>query len=161
MNSHHDGETPEGWIPLPSGFVFHERRVVTRAAFDETLAWFPLPDPSGYAGIGMSLMDKMAGPREHWMWTDESGDRVARIIRLGYQRIVVELHGEDVLAVLEHTRQEARAKVLTPQEQDVLGRDTVLSTQIIPSGVIAESCASMWIGHGSVHNGFSLAQWKK
>lgn len=160
MSNHPDDDTPDGWIPLPAGFVFRERRVITRKAFDETLAWFPLPDPSGYAGIGMSLMDENAGPREHWMWTDESGDRTARIVRLGYRRNVVELHGENTLAVLEHTREEVREHVLTPQERDVLGHDTVLSTQIISFAVLAESCANMWIGHGSVHDGFSLSPWK-
>lgn len=106
----------------------------------------------------MSLMDKKAGPREHWMWTDQSGDRMARIIRLGYRRIVVELHCEHMLAVVEHTRDEAREYVLPPEERDVLGRDAVLSTQVISFAVLAESCASMWINYGSVHDGFSLGR---
>ncbi|MFL0565925.1 hypothetical protein ACH0CG_09195 [Microbacterium sp. 179-I 1D1 NHS] len=105
-------------------------------------------------------MDENAGLCEHWMWTDKSGDRTARIVRLGYRRNVVELHGENTLAVLEHTREEVREHVLTSQERDVLGHDTVLSTHIILFAVLAESSANMWISHGSVHDGFSLSPWK-
>lgn len=159
MRNHDDGNAPEGWIPLPAGTVIAQPRVVTRAALEETLAWFPLPDPSGYAGVGKSLRNKTAGPREQWMWTDESEDRIARLVRLGYRRNVVELHGNTMLAVLEHSRAEPHEHVLTAHEQDVLGRDAVLSTQIIPSAVVAESCARLWVNHGRVHDGFSLGRY--
>lgn len=159
MSRHHDGGVADGWIAMPPGWVHHARRVITRNALEEALYWFPIPDPNGYAGIGLALMDKTPGAREYWIWTDESGDRTARIVRLGYRRYVVELHAEDVFAVIEDPRRDAREQHVTAEERDVLGHNAVSPARTLSSSVVAESCASVWINHGYVHDGMRLGRW--
>lgn len=150
----------DGWFPLPADWVFRERRVITRRAYDDVLAWFPVPDPSGYAGIGMALMDKVDGAREFWMWTDDSGPRTARVIRLGYRRHVVELYGEDGCAVIEDPRRYGDEYRVADDERDVLGHPVVSSARTLSSSVMTESCARMWIDHGRVHDGYVLGRWE-
>lgn len=153
-------ELPDGWIPMPPAWVHHDRRVVTRRAFDDTLAWFPIPDPNGYLGIGLALMDKTdATAREFWIWTDESGDRAARVVRLGYRRYVVELHSADTCAVVEDPRRSSAEHPLPDYERDVLGHGAVSAARTFSSSVTAESCASMWLNHGLVHDGYVLGRW--
>lgn len=159
MSSLRDGGVSDGWFPLPPDWVHHDRRVLTRNAHQETLYWFPIPDPSGFAGIGLALMDKAPGSREFWMWTDESSDRTARVVRLGHRRYVVELHSQDNVAVAEDPRRDTNALPLGPEERDVLGHEAVSPARLFSSAVLAESCARLWLDHGRVHDGLSLGQW--
>lgn len=152
-------EEPEGWFPLPAGWVFRERRVVTRRAHDDAWAWFPVPDPSGYMGIGMALMSKTDVPREYWLWADDSDERTARVVRLGYRRYVVELHGADGCAVVEHPDRPTDEHRVAADEQDVLGHPAVSVARTLTSSVMAESCARIWIDHGHVHDGYVLGHW--
>lgn len=149
----------DGWVPLPEGWVFRDRRVITRRAHDDVLAWFPVPDPSGYVGIAMFLTDKTDTPREFWMWTDESEERAARIIRLGYRRYVVELHGAAGCAVVEYPDRPTADGRVAGDEHDVLGHPAVSLARTLSSSVMAESCARMWLDHGRVHDGFKLGRW--
>ncbi|WP_292679935.1 hypothetical protein [Microbacterium sp. SCN 69-37] len=151
-----DEEAPEGWTPMPPDQVWYERRVVTRRAADDTWAWFRTPDPSGYAGIGLALMDKAAGVREFWIWTDESDDRTARIVRLGYRRYVVELCAAGFRAAVEDPRRAGRALPVTDEEGKLLGRDAISPERIFSSSITAESCASMWLNHGLLHDRYAL-----
>ena len=144
---------------MPPGWVWHERRVVTRRAYEDTWAWFPIPDPNGYAGIGLDLMSKAPGAREFWIWTDESGERTARIVRLGYRRYVVELHGENGCGVVEDPRRFGSDYSVPEDERDVLGHEAVSPAKILAASVVAESCASMWLNHGELHDGFALSRW--
>lgn len=150
---------PGGWIPLPAGWVFREPRVVTRLAQDDALVWFPIPDASGYAGIGMALRNEIDGAREFWLWTDDSCERTARVIRLGYRRYVVELHSEDGCAVVEDPTRSGVGCWVSDDERDVLGHPTVSPARTLSSWVVAESCARMWVGHGRVHDGYVLGRW--
>jgi len=152
-------DLPDGWFPLPPSWGRPDRRVVTRSAHDDTVAWFPVPDPNGYAGIGLALVDKSDGAREFWMWTDDSDDRMARVIRLGYRRYVVELHGADICAVVEDPRRAGSEHRVTDDERDVLGHRTVTPAQVLTSSVVAESCARMWLDHGLLHEGYVLGPW--
>lgn len=149
----------DGWVPLPEGWVFHDRRVITRRAHEDGLAWFPVPDPRGYDGIGLALLDKTDVAREFWMWTDDSEDRVARVVRLGYRRYVVELHGADGCAVLEHPDRPTDEHHIAGDEEDVLGHSTVSLARILWSSVMAESSARMWLDHARVHDGYVLGSW--
>ena len=126
MNGPWEGAS-DGWFPLPEGWVYRVRRVVTRGAFDESFSWFPVPDPNGYAGIGLALLDKAPGAREYWMWTDESADRTTRIVRLGYRRYVLELRDRDHVSVVEDPRLGTDMLNLSPDERDVLGHSQVSS----------------------------------
>ncbi len=150
----------DGWVPLPEGWVFHDRRVVTRRAHDDGLAWFPVPDPRGYDGIGLALLDKTDVAREFWMWTDESEERLARVVRLGYRRYVVELHGADGCSVLEHPDRPTDEHRVASDEQDVLGHPAISPARILTSSVMAESSARMWIDHGRLHDGYVLGRWE-
>lgn len=150
----------DGWVPLPERWVFHVRRVITRRAHEGGLAWFPVPDPRGYDGIGLALMDKTDVAREFWMWTDDSEERLARVVRLGYRRYVVELHGADGCAVLEHPDRTTDEHHIAGDEQDVLGHSTLSPARTLSSSVVAESCARMWLDHARVHDGFELGRWE-
>ncbi|GAA3033483.1 hypothetical protein JOE64_000658 [Microbacterium dextranolyticum] len=150
----------DGWVPLPEGWVIHDRRVITRRALEDVFAWFPIPDPRGYAGIGLALLDKTDVAREFWMWTDASEERVARIVRLGYRRYVVELHGTNGCAVLEYPDRPTEEHRVASEEQDVLGHPMVSPARTFSSSVMAESCARMWLDHGRVHDGFELGRWE-
>ncbi|GLJ80853.1 hypothetical protein GCM10017586_25360 [Microbacterium imperiale] len=150
-----------GWIPLPPGWVYRAPRVVTRGAHDDGFAWFPVPDPNGYDGIGLALMDKIEGAREFWMWTDDSEERAARVVRLGYRRYVVELHGTDGCFVVEEVARTKDEQVVTDEERDVLGQTAVSPARTLTSSVVAESCARMWINHGLVHDGYVLGRWSE
>lgn len=158
MNSQGE-DASDGWVPLPPGWVYHERRVVARGAFEATLHWFPIPDPNGYAGVGLALMDKASGAHEYWIWTDESADRTARIVRLGYRRYVVELRRRDHVSVAEDPQRDTEPINLTPAERDVVGRDVVSAARVLSSAVLAESCVSIWLNHGRVHDGLRLGLW--
>lgn len=154
-------EEPDGWIPLPDGWVFRERRVITRRVHDDALAWFPVPDPSGYAGIGLALADNASGLREFWMWTDESEDRTARIIRLGYRRYVVELCGEAGCGVVENPMLSGDESRVTDEEHEVLRHPAVSPARTLSSWAITESCARMWLDHGRVHDGYIVGRWNR
>lgn len=149
----------DGWVPLPEGWVFRDRRVITRRAHDDVLFWFPVPDPSGYVGIATFMMDKTDFAREFWMWTDESEERAARVIRLGYRRYVVELHGTGGGAVVEYPDRPTGEHRVADDEQDVLGHPAVSPARTFSSSVMAESCARMWLDHGRVHDGYVLGRW--
>lgn len=153
-------DEPDGWFPLPAGWVFRDRRVVTRRAHDNALAWFPVPDPSGYMGIGLALMSKTDVAREYWLWTDDSGERTARVVRLGYRRYVVELHGAGGCAVVEHPDLATDEHLVAGDEQDVLGHPAVSPARTLTSSVMAESCARMWIDHGRIHDGYVVGRWE-
>ncbi len=152
-------DEPVGWFPLPAGWTFRDRRVITRRAHDDRLAWFPVPDPSGYAGIGMALMEKTNVAREFWLWTDDSEERSARVVRLGYRRYVVELLGADGCFVVEDTARSTGEHRVTCRERDVLHHPAVSPARTFSSSVIAESCARVWLDHGRVHDGYSLGRW--
>ncbi|MBN9213511.1 MULTISPECIES: hypothetical protein [unclassified Microbacterium] len=152
-------EDPDGWFPMPEGWAFRERRVITRRAHDESLAWFPVPDPSGYMGIGLALMNKTDVAREFWMWTDESGDRVARVVKLGHRQYVVELHGVDGCAVIEDPMRFGEERWVADDERDVLGHPAVSPAKVLSSSVMAESCARMWLDHGIVDDRYVLGRW--
>ena len=163
MNDDEDdwrSEEPVGWFPMPAGWVFRDRRAITRRAHDNALSWFPVPDPSGYVGIGMALMDKTDVAREFWMWTDDSEERVARVVRLGYRRYVVELHGVDGCFILEHPARSTDDHQVPDDEREVLGHPAVSSARTFSSTVIAESCARMWLDHARVHDGYVLGRWE-
>lgn len=145
---------------MPDGWVFRDRRVITRRADDDAIAWFPIPDPSGYVGIGMALMEKTDVAREFWMWTDDSGERTARVIRLAYRRYVVELHGANGCAVVEDPARPVDEHPVTDDERDVLGHPAVSPAITFSSPITAESCARMWLDHGLVHDGYILGRWK-
>lgn len=147
------------WTPLPPGYIYHERRVITRAAYADTYAWFPVPDPNGYAGIGLALMSKIGGPREFWVWTDESAKRTARVVRLGYRRYVVELNSACARAIVENPKIGGTEDRVTDAERDVLGRTAVSSAHLFTSSVIAESCVSLWLNHELVHDGYVRQPW--
>lgn len=148
----------DGWEPLPAGWVTPDCWVITRRAHDDALAWFPIPDPSGYLGIAMFLKDKNDVAREFWMWTDASGERTARIVRLGYRRYVVELHGADGCFVLEDSTRPAAEHQVPNDERDVLGHSAVSPARTFSSSTMAESCARMWLNHGRVHDGYDLGR---
>lgn len=153
-------EEPVGWFPVPAEWVFRDRRVVTRRAHEDVFAWFPVPDPSGYVGIGLALLDKTDVAREFWMWTDDSEERAVRIVRLGYRRYVVEIHGVDGCFVIEDPARAADERPLGDDETDVLGRPAASPAQTFLSSVMVESCARMWLDHGRVHDGFELGRWQ-
>ncbi len=158
MNGPWEGAS-DGWFPLPEGWVYRVRRVVTRGAFEESFSWFPVPDPNGYAGIGLALLDKAPGAREYWMWTDESADRTTRIVRLGYRRYVLELRDRDHVSVVEDPRLGTDMLNLSPDERDVLGHSQVSSVRVLCSAVLTESCAGVWLNHGKVHDNLRLGLW--
>lgn len=152
-------EEPVGWFPLPDGWTFRDRRVITRRAHDDGLAWFPVPDPRGYAGIGLALMEKTDVAREFWLWTDNSEERSARVVRLGYRRYVVELHGADGCFVLENPARSTDEHQVSASKRDVLHHPAVSMARTFSSSVMAESCASMWLDHARVHDGYELGRW--
>lgn len=152
-------EEPSRWIPLPAGWVFPDRRVVTRRAHDDAFTWFTVPDASGCAGIGAALRDKTGAAREFWMWTDDSRERTARVVRLGYRKYVVELHGADGCGVVEDPTRAGAEHPVTDDERDVLGHPAVSPARILPSSVVTESCARLWLDHGLVHDGYVRGRW--
>lgn len=105
------------------------------------------------------MMDKTDFAREFWMWTDESEERAARVIRLGYRRYVVELHGTGGGAVVEYPDRPTGEHRVADDEQDVLGHPAVSPARTFSSSVMAESCARMWLDHGRVHDGYVLGRW--
>lgn len=152
-------DEPVGWFPLPAGWTFRDRRVITRRAHDDRLTWFAVPDPSGYAGIGMALMEKTDVAREFWLWTDDSEERSARVVRLGYRRYVVELIGADGCFVVEDPARSTDEHRVTCRERNVLHHPAVSPARTFSSSVMAESCARMWLDHGRVHDGYKLGRW--
>ncbi len=155
MSESFEGSASDGWIPMPPGWTFTFTKVVMRNAQSSTLTWFPIPDPNGYVGIGLALMSKTGPACEFWIWTDDSADRTARVVRLGYRRYVVELHGEDVFAVVEDPTGDACEQITTTEEREVLGRTAVSLAQTFSSSVAVESCVRLWLNHGRLHDGFS------
>src|SRR5690606_20470967 len=105
------------------------------------------------------LQKRLAAPSEFWLWADETPVRSARVIRLGYRRYVVELHDGDRSAVVASVGEEPVAYDLNGQEADVLGRETVLSSQLFAGPVMAEACAKVWIRGGRVYPGTFAPGW--
>jgi len=87
------------------------------------------------------------------MWMDTSQARVARIIRFGPQRHVVELRDKDSVGILEHPETDDVEQYVTPAEQDVLGHPVLAPSQIVIGSVTAEYYARIWLDSGRCARG--------
>lgn len=156
MRDPFDDGAADGWVPLPPGTVLNTTRAITRRAHEETWAWFPIPDPNGYAGVALFLRGEGSAVREFWLWNEASEDRAVRIVRLGSRRFVVELRDSETNGILVDPARITIATPVSDEERDVLGHDAVSPAQTFSSPFLAESCARVWLNHGQVHDGCVL-----
>lgn len=133
----------DSWLPVdpalhPHLFREYPMRAVKRIAGSDESMLLDLPN---YMASHMALFHLIGAntPLTITMWMDTSQARVARIIRFGPQRHVVELRDKDSVGILEHPETDDVEQYVTPAEQDVLGHPVLASSQIVIGSVTAST----------------------
>lgn len=164
MDADDGSEFPAGgWFPVeprfPSDFD-RERpmRALKRTAGSRDLTWVDLP----HYGNGHIAVLHLAGakvPISITLWMDDSADRIARVVRFGPQRHLVELGDACGIRVLEDPAADQLARPVSSDEQDVLEHSAASPAQIILASLTAESHARIWLERAELPHGLQLRPW--
>lgn len=164
MDADGESEFPaHGWFPLEPrspADVYSERlmRAVQRTAGSEELVWIDLPHyQNGH--IAVSHLAGAKVPISVTLWMDDPADRMARIVRLGPQRHLLELRDADGIGVLENPTADQVARLVSAEERDVIEHDAISPAQIIIAALLAETHARIWLERAELPGGLRLRPW--